>query len=67
MPEREQGWLAGAERRELVFTDVTGERNTVPLYQWGSHGPVAALVHGWDGRGAQLGATFLTTRVPAVA
>ncbi|HUO86104.1 MAG TPA: alpha/beta hydrolase, partial [Thermoanaerobaculia bacterium] len=50
VPERELRWLAVAERGELV---VAGRR--LPTWSWG-HGPAILLVHGWQGRGAQLGA-----------
>lgn len=50
VPKREQAWLAEAER----FTfESRGQR--LLAHAWGS-GPTVLLVHGWDGRGSQLGA-----------
>jgi Alpha/beta hydrolase family len=50
-PEREALWLAGASRFE-----VHGQRPVV-AWSFGDPGlPTAILVHGWEGRGAQLGA-----------
>lgn len=46
-PERERVWLQRAE--ELVLS------NGVRAWSWGE-GPLCLLVHGWQGRGAQLGA-----------
>lgn len=43
--------LAGSERGEVVSED--GDR--IPTWSWGE-GPVVLLVHGWSGRGSQLGA-----------
>jgi pimeloyl-ACP methyl ester carboxylesterase len=58
-PERERAVLASA--RELAI-DVTlraprwhGARRTIAAWRWG-FGPTALLVHGWEGRGSQLGA-----------
>lgn len=49
-PEREARWLRGAEASVI---EVDGE--AVATYSWGS-GPMVLLVHGWNGRGSQLGA-----------
>ncbi len=49
-PEREHGFLQGSERFEVPFGDAT-----LAAWRWGS-GPTVVLVHGWSGRGAQLGA-----------
>jgi pimeloyl-ACP methyl ester carboxylesterase len=49
-PARERLWLEGAER--LTFESF-GE--TVAGWSWG-RGPVVLLVHGWGGRGSQMGA-----------
>lgn len=46
-PERERLWLQHAQ--ELVLS------NGVKAWSW-SEGPLCLLVHGWQGRGAQLGA-----------
>lgn len=58
-PERERAVLANA--RELTF-DVTlrsprahDARLPIAAWRWG-HGPTVLLVHGWEGRGSQLGA-----------
>jgi pimeloyl-ACP methyl ester carboxylesterase len=49
-PERERAILAGARSRALR---VDGRH--VATWSWGA-GPTILLVHGWGGRGAQLGA-----------
>lgn len=49
-PAREKEWLRGGHRRDL---DVAG--HTIATYQWGE-GPAVLLVHGWEGRGSQMGA-----------
>jgi pimeloyl-ACP methyl ester carboxylesterase len=49
-PAREQEWLASAERLTLTH----GGR-PLAVYRWGA-GPTVLLVHGWHGRGTQLGA-----------
>jgi pimeloyl-ACP methyl ester carboxylesterase len=51
VPEREVEWIAGAE--PLEFETVGGR--TLRGFSMGS-GPTIALVHGWSGRGSQLGA-----------
>lgn len=58
-PDRERSVLATA--RELTF-DVTlrsprahDARLPIAGWRWG-HGPTVLLVHGWEGRGSQLGA-----------
>lgn len=48
-PDWEQQLLAKAQR----FT-VRHERALLPAYTWGS-GPTVLLVHGWEGRGTQMG------------
>lgn len=51
-PERERRWLADAVRRDI---SVRGQSLT--LYAWGDErDPLVLLVHGWAGRGSQLGA-----------
>jgi pimeloyl-ACP methyl ester carboxylesterase len=57
-PERERAVLATA--RELTI-EVTlraprwnGARTQVAAWKWGQ-GPIVLLVHGWEGRGSQLG------------
>ncbi len=49
-PEREQEWMLGAQQLQ---TRVAGQR--IAVWTWGS-GPSVMLVHGWEGRGSQLGA-----------
>jgi len=49
-PEREQEWLSGAQRLTLVHRG-----RPLAVYRWGE-GPTVLLVHGWHGRGTQLGA-----------
>jgi len=49
-PAREKAWLASAERLTLTH----GGR-PLAVYRWGA-GPTVLLVHGWHGRGGQLGA-----------
>ena len=58
-PDRERKVLASGRELEV---DVTlraplwnGARVPVAAWRWG-HGPTALLVHGWEGRGSQLGA-----------
>jgi pimeloyl-ACP methyl ester carboxylesterase len=51
MPERERAWLETSEK--TVF-ESRGRR--LGAWSWGSSGPAVLLVHGWEGRGAQLGA-----------
>lgn len=48
-PERERAWLADA----LAFRVHTDD-GPLAAWSWG-RGPVVLLVHGWSGRGAQLG------------
>lgn len=48
-PARETEWLRGGERWELV-----GPLGKIVAFRFG-RGPVVLLVHGWNGRGAQLG------------
>ena len=52
-PPRERELLAEA----TPFTVRVGAKLTVQAWRWGS-GPAVLLVHGWEGRGAQL-ATFV--------
>ena len=50
VPERERRWLAAARRGAF---EVDGR--VLPTWTWGS-GPAVLLVHGWQGRGSQMGA-----------
>jgi pimeloyl-ACP methyl ester carboxylesterase len=58
-PEREQRVLASARRLAIEVTLRSprwrGARRQVAAWRWG-HGPTVLLVHGWEGRGSQLGA-----------
>lgn len=52
VPEREQAWLREAER-----VDLAGNPGPLAAWVWGREGaPTVALIHGWEGRGSQLGA-----------
>lgn len=58
-PDREQAVLASG-RRSTVTVPLRSPRwrgGTIDLatWRWG-HGPAVLLVHGWEGRGSQLGA-----------
>ena len=49
IPERELAWLQDAERVDLP--------GSLAAWVWGPEGaPTVALIHGWEGRGSQLGA-----------
>jgi len=50
-PAREEAWLSTARRSGVRFDDA----RKLPVYEWGT-GPAVLLVHGWAGRGSQLGA-----------
>jgi pimeloyl-ACP methyl ester carboxylesterase len=59
---REEAYLAGAVRQEIETT-----HGRLAAWMWGgeiSATPLVALVHGWEGHGAQLGA-FATPLVAA--
>lgn len=49
-PRHEAAWLADAKTSTLPFGG-----HPLALYSWGT-GPTVILVHGWSGRGSQLGA-----------
>lgn len=49
-PARERQWIMEGERREHV---IAGHR--IVTWSWGEGRPVL-LIHGWEGRGSQLGA-----------
>ncbi|RKZ97950.1 MAG: hypothetical protein DRQ46_03505 [Gammaproteobacteria bacterium] len=50
-PRREQNHLETAE-----WKTINVEQNKIQLYIWGQHNePTILLVHGWNGRAAQLG------------
>lgn len=52
VPAREQGWLRDAERVEIA-----SDPGPLAGWVWGREGaPTVALIHGWEGRGSQLGA-----------
>jgi len=51
-PVRERRWR---EQAELQYLEIDGER--IVVYRWGDDTqPCVYLVHGWSGRGAQMGA-----------
>jgi pimeloyl-ACP methyl ester carboxylesterase len=50
VPERERRWLAAARRGAFEL-----DGRLLPTSSWGS-GPAVLLVHGWEGRGSQMGA-----------
>lgn len=58
-PEREHQVLASGRPFAIDATLRSprwrGQRRRVAAWRWG-HGPTVLLVHGWEGRGAQLGA-----------
>ncbi len=49
VPARERALLAGARESHLDTPD-----GRLPLWTWGTDGPVVVLAHGWEGRGSQL-------------
>ena len=49
-PPREQAWLAAAQKLQ-----VQSGQHRLAVWSWGQ-GPTVLLVHGWAGRGSQLGA-----------
>jgi pimeloyl-ACP methyl ester carboxylesterase len=53
-PAWESEALAGASSWSLPWVDE-GRPAELPLWSWGQ-GPTVLLVHGWEGRGSQLGA-----------
>ncbi len=50
VPDREQGWLRSATPLEFEF-----EGSRLSGWAWGK-GPTVLLMHGWGGRGSQMGA-----------
>lgn len=66
-PERERGVLSTARASTVEVTlrapRWNGTRLAVPTWRWGV-GPAVLLVHGWEGRGSQLGA-FVSPLVAA--
>ncbi len=58
-PVREKEWMQGAEVSRIPFA----EGRLLPLYAWGE-GPTVLLVHGFSGRGSQMGA-FVTPLLAA--
>lgn len=49
-PPREIEWMKQARMER-----VAGEGLDVPLYHWGTTGPIILLVHGFSGRASQMG------------
>lgn len=58
-PDWERELLAGADELRVRWG-----RHRLRAWSWGSSGPTVLLVHGWEGRGSQLGA-FVTPLVAA--
>ncbi len=58
-PGREERWLATAERIPIGIQPVAGAdadaSHQLAAWSWGD-GPAVLLVHGWEGRGSQMGA-----------
>ncbi|MBV7335161.1 alpha/beta hydrolase [Chloroflexi bacterium TSY] len=57
-PAREVAWLTTASVTQVPFTGHyrhSSQESYYVVYQWGS-GPTVLLLHGWAGRGSQLGA-----------
>lgn len=50
-PRREQRWRETSRQRDIDYLD-----GHLTLYEWGDGNTPVLLVHGWDGRGPQLGA-----------
>jgi len=62
IPQREQNWLKAATRIEVVELAINEwglETLPVMTYYWenehGENAPLVMLLHGWTGRGSQLG------------
>lgn len=51
-PWREEWWATDAE--DIVLRDGSGR--PLQAWRWGTGGPTVLLVHGWGGRGLQMGA-----------
>jgi pimeloyl-ACP methyl ester carboxylesterase len=49
-PQRERQWLESADWQIVPF-----QEHALQTYCWGTNGPQVLLLHGWDGRGGQLG------------
>ncbi|MEO1084501.1 MAG: alpha/beta fold hydrolase, partial [Acidobacteriota bacterium] len=54
-PRREWWWSTGATAVELEV-NLGGQPRKLKGWRWGSVGPAVLLIHGWGGRGLQLGA-----------
>ena len=57
VPERERAWLKSA-----VAAKFTLGRWRLSGHRWAEQGPKVLLVHGWEGRGSQLGAFALALK-----
>ena len=49
--DREKHWRVNSEQFRVAHPICQ-----IPVYRWGNKGPKVLLVHGWSGRGPQLGA-----------
>ena len=58
-PASEQQAMAAAD---IEYQQINGQ--TIATYSWGQSGPTVLLVHGWSGRGTQLG-TFAQPLIDA--
>ncbi len=58
-PEKERCWLEGGARASILLDGLP-----IALWQWEGTGPTIGIVHGWEGRGSQLGA-FIAPLVEA--
>lgn len=51
IPHWQKPYLASAKQSSLPFN-----KNTIVIYEWGEGESIVLLIHGWGGRGTQLGA-----------
>lgn len=57
-PGWETNLLKDARKRKITFKSdfkMGVQEDYYVRYEWGSNGPVVLLVHGWEGRGSQMG------------
>lgn len=56
-PSREEGWLATARPFRLQTDSAGAGGRPLAAWSWGEEAsPTVLLVHGWEGRGSQMGA-----------